>query len=44
MTGLHQGLTPIHADLLQNTGVTTLLPILAMAGAGQVGASFAVLL
>ncbi|WP_236912784.1 PTS transporter subunit EIIC [Clostridium sp. Cult1] len=42
MTGLHQGLTPIHADLLQNTGVTTLLPILAMAGAGQVGASFAV--
>jgi len=43
MTGLHQGLTPIHADLLQNTGVTTLLPILAMAGAGQVGASFAVL-
>lgn len=44
MTGLHQGLTPIHADLLQNTGVTTLLPILAMAGAGQVGASFAVLM
>ncbi|MCF6459852.1 PTS transporter subunit EIIC [Clostridium sp. Cult3] len=43
MTGLHQGLTPIHADLLQNTGVTTLLPILAMAGAGQVGASIAVL-
>lgn len=43
MTGLHQGLTPIHADLLQTTGVTTLLPILAMAGAGQVGASFAVL-
>lgn len=43
MTGLHQGLTPIHADLLQRTGVTTLLPILAMAGAGQVGASIAVL-
>lgn len=43
MTGLHQGLTPIHADLLDTTGVTTLLPILAMAGAGQVGASFAVL-
>lgn len=43
MTGLHQGLTPIHADLIDTTGVTTLLPILAMAGAGQVGASFAVL-
>lgn len=44
MTGLHQGLTPVHADLLQTTGVTTLLPILAMAGAGQVGASVAVLM
>jgi PTS system sucrose-specific IIC component len=44
MTGLHQGLTPIHADLLANTGKTILLPVLAMAGAGQVGASFAVYL
>lgn len=43
MTGLHQGLTPIHADLIKTTGVTLLLPILAMAGAGQVGASIAVL-
>ncbi len=42
MTGLHQGLTPIHADLLLKSGVNTLLPILAMAGAGQVGASIAV--
>lgn len=42
MTGLHQGLTPIHAELLSSTGVTILLPILAMAGAGQVGASIAV--
>lgn len=42
MTGLHQGLTPIHADLLATTGVTILLPVLAMAGAGQVGASLAV--
>ncbi|MBC8591318.1 PTS transporter subunit EIIC [Wansuia hejianensis] len=41
MTGLHQGLTPIHADLLAK-GPNTLLPILAMAGAGQVGASIAV--
>ena len=43
MTGLHQGLTPIHADLIKTTGQTLLLPILAMAGAGQVGASIAVL-
>lgn len=43
MTGLHQGLTPIHADLLKTTGQTILLPILAMAGAGQVGAAIAVL-
>lgn len=43
MTGLHQGLAPIHTDLIDTTGVTTLLPILAMAGAGQVGASIAVL-
>lgn len=43
MTGLHQGLSPIHTNLIETTGVTTLLPILAMAGAGQVGASFAVL-
>lgn len=43
MTGLHQGLTPIHADLLKTTGTNLLLPILAMAGAGQVGASIAVL-
>ncbi len=42
MTGLHQGLTPIHAELLNQYGVTILLPILAMAGAGQVGASMAV--
>ncbi|MBB6217360.1 PTS system sucrose-specific IIC component [Anaerosolibacter carboniphilus] len=42
MTGLHQGLTPIHADLLAKTGVNTLLPILAMAGCGQVGAAIAV--
>lgn len=42
MTGLHQGITPIHAELLASTGVTILLPVLAMAGAGQVGASIAV--
>lgn len=42
MTGLHQGLTPIHADLLSKFGENALLPILAMAGAGQVGAAIAV--
>ena len=42
MLGIHQTLTPIHAELLSRYGVTILLPVLAMAGAGQVGASFAV--
>lgn len=42
MVGVHQGLTPIHAELLARYGVTILLPILAMAGGGQVGAAFAV--
>lgn len=42
MTGVHHGLTPIHAQLIESVGFTVLLPILAMAGAGQVGASFAV--
>ncbi|MGV3278675.1 PTS transporter subunit EIIC [Rickettsiales bacterium LUAb2] len=44
MTGLHQGLIPIHIQLIHEYGYTVLYPILAMAGAGQVGASFAVLL
>ncbi len=43
MTGLHQGLTPIHMELLNTLRVNPLLPILAMGGAGQVGASLAVL-
>lgn len=42
MCGVHQGLTPIHAELLSQYGVNILLPILAMAGGGQVGASLAV--
>lgn len=42
MTGLHHGLTPIHAELLKTPEKNLLLPILAMAGAGQVGASIAV--
>ena len=44
MAGVHHGLTPIHADMLASMGMTILLPIAAMAGCGQVGASFAVYL
>lgn len=43
MLGLHHGLTPIHMELINTVGSTALLPILAMAGAGQVGASIAIL-
>ena len=41
MFGLHQILTPIHIEMIAKTGSTQLLPILAMAGAGQVGAAIA---
>ncbi|MFE9450572.1 PTS transporter subunit EIIC [Streptomyces sp. NPDC006739] len=42
MLGLHQALIPIHTTLIQQQGYTVLLPLLAMAGAGQVGAALAV--
>lgn len=42
--GLHQGLVPLHLELIENFGSTMLLPILAMAGAGQVGAAIAIYL
>jgi len=42
MFGLHQILTPIHVQMIQETGSTLLLPVLAMAGAGQVGATIAI--
>ncbi|MFI9236036.1 PTS transporter subunit EIIC [Streptomyces sp. NPDC053079] len=42
MLGLHQALIPIHTTLIAEQGYTVLLPILAMAGAGQVGAALAV--
>ncbi|MEV4435559.1 PTS transporter subunit EIIC [Streptomyces sp. NPDC049555] len=42
MLGLHQALIPLHTTLITETGSTVLLPILAMAGAGQVGAALAV--
>ena len=44
MLGIHQGLTPIHAQLISQYGYTILLPILAMSGGGQVGAALAVYL
>lgn len=43
MTGMHQALTPIHADLIANVGFTVLLPVLATAGMAQVGATIAVI-
>ncbi|WP_342268546.1 PTS transporter subunit EIIC [Spiroplasma endosymbiont of Aspidapion aeneum] len=39
--GIHQGLTPIYLILISDTGLNTLFPIVAMAGAGQVGSSAA---
>ncbi|MET9112434.1 PTS transporter subunit EIIC, partial [Streptomyces zhihengii] len=42
MLGLHQALIPIHTTLIEQQSFTVLLPILAMAGAGQVGAAMAV--
>ncbi|MFI9832606.1 PTS transporter subunit EIIC [Streptomyces sp. NPDC051913] len=44
MLGLHQALIPIHTTLIEQQGSTALLPLLAMAGAGQVGAAVAVYL
>ena len=44
MLGLHHILTPIHMELINLLGATPLLPILSMAGAGQVGASAALYL
>ncbi|MET7846640.1 PTS transporter subunit EIIC [Streptomyces avermitilis] len=42
MLGLHQALIPLHTTLIEQQGYTVLLPVLAMAGAGQVGAALAV--
>ncbi|EUJ17886.1 PTS system EIIBC component [Listeria grandensis FSL F6-0971] len=42
MLGLHQVLTPIHVEMIAQQGYTILLPMLAMAGAGQVGAAIAI--
>ncbi|MBM7692282.1 PTS system sucrose-specific IIC component [Peribacillus deserti] len=42
MVGLHHGLTPIHLEFISKLDATPLLTILAMGGAGQVGASIAI--
>lgn len=42
MVGLHHGLTPIHMEFINSIGITPILTILAMGGAGQVGAAIAI--
>ncbi len=42
MFGVHQGFVPIYFALVETQGFNSLFPILAMAGAGQVGASLAI--
>lgn len=44
LLGLHHGLIPIYAIQLEALGGVTLFPVLAMAGAGQVGAALAILI
>ncbi|HDG8732077.1 TPA: PTS transporter subunit EIIC [Staphylococcus aureus] len=41
MLGLHHIFTPIHIEMINQSGATYLLPIAAMAGAGRVGAALA---
>ncbi|SAY56845.1 PTS transporter subunit EIIC [Staphylococcus aureus] len=41
MLGLHHIFTPIHIEMINQSGATYLLSIAAMAGAGQVGAALA---
>ena len=41
MMGIHQGFVPVYQGLVETTGMNSLFPILAMAGAGQVGAALA---
>lgn len=42
LLGLHHGLIPIYAIQLDTLGGVSLFPVLAMAGAGQVGAAIAI--
>ncbi|MDD0823125.1 PTS N-acetylmuramic acid transporter subunit IIBC [Mannheimia sp. AT1] len=41
MFGIHQGFVPVYFALVETQGFNALFPILAMAGAGQVGAAIA---
>lgn len=41
MTGMHQGLTPVHLALIQQLGYTPIYAFCSMAGGGQVGAAIA---
>lgn len=41
MLGIHQGFVPVYFALVETQGFNALFPILAMAGAGQVGAALA---
>lgn len=44
MTGMHQGLSPVHTTFIENLGYTPLYACCSMAGGGQVGASLALYL
>ncbi|MGL4589792.1 MAG: PTS N-acetylmuramic acid transporter subunit IIBC [Mycoplasmatales bacterium] len=41
MMGIHQGFVPVYQGLVESQGFNSLFPVLAMAGAGQVGAALA---
>ena len=41
MLGIHQGFVPVYFALVETQGFNALFPVLAMAGAGQVGAALA---
>ena len=43
MLGIHHGITPINAQLIQELGYTPLYPFGSLAGGGQVGASLALM-
>ncbi|NCB32661.1 MAG: hypothetical protein EOM64_02055 [Erysipelotrichia bacterium] len=43
MTGMHQGLNPIHTSLIESLGYTLLYSCCSMAGGGQVGSSLALM-
>lgn len=42
LIGLHQGLTPVHLQLIADHGRSELLPVLACGGAAQVGCAIAI--